>query len=120
MISIPENYIHKYASTFWSHDSLPELVLGIHASKPGVYGSLSVMQGAVSYQVFSAADAPMPDSETRIEAGAFWVMTPDQWQRIAPLTEDSYFMIDFFADPEVKLQGFGLNKVLNVVERGIE
>lgn len=119
MILIPESYIHKYATTFWNPASLPELVRRIHANKPGVYGRLSVMQGAVSYQVFSAAEAPTPESETRIEAGAFWVMTPEQWQRIAPLTEDSYFMIDFFADPEVRLQGFGLNKVLNV-ERGIK
>lgn len=118
MISIPENYRHKYASTFWSRASLPESVRGIHANKPGVYGRLSVMQGAVSYQVFSAADASMPESETCTEAGAFLVITPDQWQRIEPLTEDTYFMIDFFADPEVKLQGFGLNKVLNV-ERGV-
>lgn len=119
MISIPENYIHKYATTFWSNASLPEQVRGIHANKPGVYARASVMKGAVSYQAFSAADAPTPESETRIEAGAFLVIAPEQWQRIQLLTEDSYFMIDFFADPEVKLQGFGLKKVLNV-ERGVE
>ncbi|MCW2484350.1 DUF1971 domain-containing protein [Candidatus Symbiopectobacterium sp. NZEC127] len=119
MILIPENYIHKYATTFWSNTTLPEPVCGIYANKPGVYGRVSVMQGAVSYQAFSAADAPTPDSEMRIEAGAFLATAPSQWQRIAPLTEDTYFMIDFFADPEVKLQGFGLKKVLNA-ERGVE
>lgn len=113
-MSIPEHYIHKYATSFWSTASVPESVLSVHTNKPGVYGRVSVMKGAVSYQRFSAADAQAPESEMHIEAGGFLETAPEQWQRIALLTEDTYFMIDFFADPDVTLKGFGLKKVLNV------
>lgn len=72
MLPIPQQCIHTRSTPFWNKDTAPASILKRHldaGTQPVVYPRLSVMQGTVSYQVFLAADAPMPDSEKRIEAG---------------------------------------------------
>jgi hypothetical protein len=51
--------------------------------------------------------------EQVIEAGSFGISPPEKWHRIELLTDDTYFNIDFFADPDVTLQGAGIGKVVN-------
>lgn len=48
-----------------------------------------------------------------IEAGSFGISPPQKWHRIELLTDDTYFNIDFFADPAVTLSGAGIGKVVN-------
>ena len=65
------------------------------------------------YFGFPDADATKPDLELVIEAGSFGISPPEKWHRIELLTDDKYFNIDFFADPDVTLQGAGIGKVVN-------
>ncbi|MNL78738.1 hypothetical protein D3C87_2052020 [compost metagenome] len=71
------------------------------------------MQGAVKYFGFPDAVETEPDLELVIEAGSFGVSPPEKWHRIELLTDDTYFSIDFFADPQANLEGAGLGKVVN-------
>ncbi len=71
------------------------------------------MQGAVRYFGFPDADASEPDVDVVIEAGSFGISPPQKWHRIELLTDDTWFNIDFFADPEATLEGTGLGKVVN-------
>ena len=57
--------------------------------------------------------ATEPDLEVVIEAGSFGISPPQKWHRIELLTDDTYFNIDFFADPAVTLSGAGIGKVVN-------
>ena len=113
MLRIPENFVHTRATPFWNKDSAPKALFTHHNTKAGVYGRLSVMQGAVKYFGFPDADATVPDVEIVIEAGAFAISPPQKWHRIELLTDDTYFNIDFFAAPDAKLEGTGLGKVVN-------
>ncbi|GKX56605.1 hypothetical protein SOASR030_27170 [Leminorella grimontii] len=113
MTRIPENFMHTRATPFWDKDTVPKALLAHHNTKAGVYGRLSVMRGAVKYFGFSDADAAEPDLELVIEAGSFGISPPQKWHRIELLTEDTYFNIDFFAQPDSDLSGAGLGKVVN-------
>jgi len=102
MLRIPENFVHTRSTPFWNKETAPKALFTHHNTKAGVYGRLSVMQGAVRYFGFADGDATEPDLEVVIEAGSFEL-----------LTEDTYFNIDFFADPAVTLSGAGIGKVVN-------
>ncbi|MFY9996316.1 MAG: DUF1971 domain-containing protein [Leclercia sp.] len=113
MLRIPDNFVHTRATPFWNKETAPKALLTHHNTKAGVYGRLSVMQGAVKYVGFPDATATEPDREQVIEAGTFGISPPQKWHRIELLTDDTYFTIDFFADPDVTLSGAGLGKVVN-------
>ncbi len=112
MLRIPENFVHTRSTPFWNKDTAPKALFTHHNTKASVYGRLSVMQGAVRYFGFPDADATEPDLELVIEAGSFGISPPEKWHRIELLTDDTYFNIDFFADPDVTLQGAGIGKVV--------
>lgn len=113
MLRIPDNFVHTRATPFWNKETAPKALLTHHNTKAGVYGRLSVMQGAVKYFAFPDATSTEPDREQVIEAGTFGISPPQKWHRIELLTDDTYFTIDFFADPDVTLSGAGLGKVVN-------
>ncbi|AIR03867.1 MULTISPECIES: DUF1971 domain-containing protein [Cedecea] len=113
MLTIPQTYLHTRATPFWTKETAPAALFTHHNTKAGVFGRLSVMQGAVKYFGFPDADATVPDVEIVIEAGAFAISPPQKWHRIELLTDDTYFNIDFFAAPDAKLEGTGLGKVVN-------
>ena len=101
MLRIPENFVHTRSTPFWDKDSAPKALFNHHNTKASVYGRLSVMQGAVRYFGFPDADATEPDLEQVIEAGSFGISPPEKWHRIELLTDDTYFNIDFFVEPDV-------------------
>ncbi|EOC1566310.1 DUF1971 domain-containing protein [Cronobacter dublinensis] len=111
---IPQHYVHTRATPFWNKETAPAALFTHHNTRAGVYGRLSVMQGAVKYYGFADGDAKTPDMEVLIEAGQFGISPPQKWHRIELLTEDTYFNIDFFADPDITLQGTGIGQVVNM------
>ncbi|MGL5602187.1 MAG: DUF1971 domain-containing protein [Silvania sp.] len=113
MLGIPDNFVHTRTTPFWNKETAPKALLTHHNTKAGVYGRLSVMHGAVKYIGFPDATSTEPDREQVIEAGAFGISPPQKWHRIELLTDDTWFNIDFFADPDVTLSGAGLGKVVN-------
>lgn len=110
---IPANYIHTRATAFFDKSNVPAALLSHHNTKAGVYGRLSVMCGAVRYFGFPDAHTTTPDLELVIEAGTFGISPPQKWHRIELLTDDTYFNIDFFAEPEAELTGKGIGQVVN-------
>lgn len=94
MLRIPENFVHTRSTPFWNKETAPKALFTHHNTKAGVYGRLSVMQGAVRYFGFADGDATEPDLEVVIEAGSFGISPPQKWHRIELLTEDTYFNID--------------------------
>lgn len=112
MHDIPEHYIHIRTTPFWTKENAPPSLFMPHNTPSGVYGRLSVMQGEVNVMLLSDTDITQPRQEKSIPAGAFCIVSPQQWQRVDITDPDTYFAIDFFADPNVKLQGVGLSNML--------
>ncbi len=113
MKTIPKNYVHTRTTPFWNKDTAPKPLFAHHNTKKGVFGRISVMKGAVKYFGFPDANATEPDMEVIIKAGSFGISPPQKWHRIELLTEDTYFNIDFFADPDQELEDTGLATVVN-------
>ncbi|MGP9421823.1 DUF1971 domain-containing protein [Rahnella sp. NRRL B-41462] len=112
-LTIPSHYVHTRATPFFDKSNVPAALLSHHNTKAGVYGRLSVMHGTVKYFGFPDAENKAPDLELVIEAGNFGISPPQKWHRIELLTEDTYFNIDFFTEPEAKLTGKGFGQVVN-------
>ncbi|ARJ44183.1 cytoplasmic protein [Pantoea alhagi] len=110
---IPAHFVHTRSTPFWNKESVPRALLTHHNTKKGVYGRLSVMQGAVKYYGFASEHDETPEIEVVIEAGHFGISPPEYWHHVELLTDDTYFNIDFFADPAEELQGKGIGQVVN-------
>ncbi|HEY2452685.1 MAG TPA: DUF1971 domain-containing protein [Scandinavium sp.] len=112
-LAIPAHYVHTRATPFFDNSTVPAGLLSHHNTKAGVYGRLSVMRGAVKYFGFPDAESTTPDVELVIEAGHFGISPPQKWHRIELLTDDTWFNIDFFAEPQAQLTGKGFGQVVN-------
>ncbi|WP_415751637.1 DUF1971 domain-containing protein [Hafnia alvei] len=88
-------------------------LLSHHNTKAGVYGRLSVMQGAVKYYGFANEQAQTPEIEVTINAGQFGVSPPQYWHKVELLTEDTYFNLDFFAQDSADAEKSDLTKVVD-------
>ncbi|QGU89835.1 DUF1971 domain-containing protein [Erwinia sorbitola] len=110
---IPKNYIHTRSTPFWDKNTVPKALLTHHNTKKGVYARLCVMQGAVKYYGFASADEAEPEIEIIIQAGHFGISPPEYWHHIRLLTDDTFFNIDFFAQPDQPLDGAGIGQVVN-------
>ncbi|ROP58288.1 tellurite resistance-related uncharacterized protein [Enterobacter sp. BIGb0383] len=112
-LKIPENFRHTRSTPFWNKQTVPQALLTHHNTKKGVFGRLSVMQGAVKYIGFRDEHDETPEIEVVIEAGHFGISPPQYWHRVELLTDDTYFNLDFFADPDEPLEGKGIGQVVN-------
>lgn len=104
MLPIPQQCIHTRSTPFWNKDTAPAGIFKRHldaGTQPGVYPRLSVMRGAVKYLGFADATTPEPERELLITAGHFGVFPPEKWHCIEVMTEDTYFNIEFFVEPDV-------------------
>jgi len=54
--------------------------------------------------------------ETTIIAGQCGISPPLSWHRIELLSDDTYFNLEFFADPDVALEGDGFERELHIPE----
>jgi tellurite resistance-related uncharacterized protein len=114
---IPFHFRHTRSTPFWNKETVPQALLTHHNTKKGVYGRLSVMAGAVKYIGFHNQHDETPEIEVVIEAGHFGISPPQYWHRIELLTDETYFNIDFFADPAHALEGEGIGQVVNTHRR---
>lgn len=112
--TIPANFVHTRSTPFWDKDSVPKALLNHHNTKKGVFGRLSVMRGAVKYYGFASETDKTPETEVVINAGQFGISPPQYWHHIELLTDDTYFNIDFFTNPNEELEGRGPGQVVHV------
>ncbi len=110
---IPVHFRHTRSTPFWTKETVPQALLTHHNTKKGVYGRLSVMNGAVKFFGFASEQATEPEMEVVIKAGQFGVTPPQYWHRIELLSDDTWFNLDFFADPNDVLEGKGIGQVVN-------
>lgn len=111
-VQIPIHFRHTRSTPFWTKETVPQALLTHHNTKAGVYARLSVMQGAVKFFGFASEHDTTPEVEVVIEAGHFAISPPQYWHRIELLTDDTWFNIDFFADPAAQLTGKGIAQVV--------
>lgn len=109
-LSIPVHFRHRRATPFWDRQTAPQALFTNHQNEADVYCRLSVMQGAVKLFCFADQDASDPVSEIVIEAGHTHIILPLCWFSIALVTDESYFNLDYFAEPSMQSRNTHLSE----------
>jgi len=107
-IVIPTNYVHVRSTPLWTNDTAPASIWQRHldaGTRQGVYPRLSVMQGAIRYFGYADETSPGPVETLTSEAGQFGVFPAEVWHRIAALSDDTVFNVDFWVDPNILIEG---------------
>lgn len=85
----------KYGGTaVFTEKTVPAKLTSAHDTKPGVWGKLIVLDGALDYVV----PGP-PEERARIEAGGFGVIEPEVKHYVTPLGPVT-FRVDFYRKEE--------------------
>lgn len=90
MSEFPED-LEKYAETAeFTETTVPSKITTIHDTKPGVWGKLVVLEGALDYIIIGP-----PLRKQRIDAGSFGVIEPTVPHRV-DLLGPVRFTIEFW------------------------
>ncbi|WP_428409143.1 DUF1971 domain-containing protein [Hyphococcus sp.] len=87
---LPEGLVHYGGTPVFTEKTVPEKLLRAHDTKPGVWGKLVVLDGAVDYVIFGP-----PEDRARIEAGGFAIIEPEVKHLVTPLGPAT-FRVDFY------------------------
>ncbi|OON41052.1 tellurite resistance protein [Izhakiella australiensis] len=107
-ILIPADYIHTRSTPLWTKETAPASIWRRHldaGTRQGVFPRLSVLQGAIKYYGYADETSEAPVETLTIEAGQFGVFPAEKWHRIAALSDDTLFSVDFYVDPKILMQG---------------
>ena len=81
MRALPD-HVRKYSETpVFTEQNIPAKLTAEHSTKPGVWGRLVVLEGAVDYFI-----AGPPQSRQRIAAGDFGVIEPEKLHHVELLS----------------------------------
>ncbi len=102
MNKIPENFV-KYKSTpVFTKNDVPKMFIHLHNTRAGVYGKICVLAGTLKFFGFTKRKGNI-EQEISIEAGDFTVSPPEYWHKVAFLTEETMFRVDFYAENNAKI-----------------
>ncbi len=87
---LPEGLVHYGGTAVFTEKTAPEKLLRAHDTKPGVWGKLVVLDGALDYVV----PGP-PEERLRIEGGGFGIIEPEVKHYVTPLGPVT-FRVDFY------------------------
>lgn len=88
--SLPEELVKYGGTPVFTEKTVPERLLRAHDTKPGVWGKLIVLDGALDYVI-----PGFPDAHKRIEAGDYGVIEPEMKHYVTPLGAVT-FRVDFY------------------------
>jgi len=85
----------KYAETkVFTTETVPAKLTNEHDTKPGVWGKLKVLTGALDYIVCGP-----PEKVQHLRAGQHTIVLPTQMHRVS-LEEKSSFYVEFYHIPK--------------------
>ena len=91
---IPEGLEKFSESPVFDQDTTPDALKKDHQIKPGVWGKLVVLDGALEYLV-----ADTPEDARRIEASGHAIIEPEQLHSVR-MIGDVRFQVEFYRQPK--------------------
>ncbi|MBL6538847.1 SAM-dependent methyltransferase TehB [Streptococcus suis] len=83
----------------WNQKTVPKEFLNRHTTKPATWAKLRVVKGQVRFEFLSELDEIL-SSFVYGPADDIPFVEPEVWHRVALLTEDTEFFLEFFCQPE--------------------
>lgn len=99
MLSIPDDFINYKSTPSFTKSNIPKMFLHLHNTKAGVYGKICVTQGELKFFGFTERRGDV-EQEVTITAGQSALSPPEYWHKVAFLTEDTEFHVDFYAQKQ--------------------
>ncbi|WP_144210544.1 DUF1971 domain-containing protein [Shewanella donghaensis] len=99
MISIPDDFINYKSTPEFTKATIPKMFLHLHNTKAGVYGKIGVTKGQLKFYGFTSRRGEV-EQEVIIEAGDSGISPPEYWHKVAFLTDDTEFHVDFYAQKD--------------------
>ncbi len=92
--NIPEGLVKYFESKIFTEKTVPEKLLTLHDTKPGVWARIVVLEGSLDYVVPGA-----PERNRRLETGDYGVIRPTEAHRVE-LLGMVRFQVEFYRPEE--------------------
>lgn len=89
-LELPEGFVAYRKTAIFTESTVPRGLLSAHSTKPGVWGKLEVLNGAISYVVEAE-----PEQHTLVRAGRTWLIAPEVKHRVE-LDGPVEFTVEFY------------------------
>lgn len=99
MKSIPKNFINYKSTPIFDKNNVPKMFLHEHNTKEGVYGKIKVLRGSLTFYGFSQRRGEI-EQEVTLLAGDSAISPPQYWHKVALLTQETQFKVDFYAQQD--------------------
>lgn len=83
----------------WNKESLPQMFQEMHNTKVGTWAKLTILSGSLKYFALDEAGNVLDTAIFDVENQAPFV-EPQQWHRVAPLSDDLQCYLEFYCRPQ--------------------
>ncbi len=83
--SVPDGLVKYFESEVFTEKTVPERLLTLHDTKPGVWARIVVLEGCLDYVV-----PGLPERNRRLETGDYGVIRPTEPHRVELLGKVSF------------------------------
>lgn len=83
----------------WNKESLPQMFQEMHNTKVGTWAKLTILSGSLKYFALDEAGNVLDTAIFDVENQAPFV-EPQQWYRVAPLSDDLQCYLEFYCRPQ--------------------
>ena len=83
--SVPDGLVKYFESEVFTEKTVPERLLTLHDTKPGVWARIVVLEGCLDYVV-----PGLPERNRRLETGDYGVIRPAEPHRVELLGKVSF------------------------------
>lgn len=83
----------------WNKESLPQMFQEMHNTKVGTWAKLTILSGSLKYFALDEAGNILDTAIFDVENQAPFV-EPQQWHRVAPLSDDLQCYLEFYCRPQ--------------------
>ncbi len=94
--NIPDDFVHYKTTPLFTKSNIPKLFLFEHNTKAGVFGKICVSFGRLQFSGFSERRG-LIEQDIVILAGEHAISPPEYWHKVAFLTDDTEFKVEFYA-----------------------
>ncbi|SFC45946.1 DUF1971 domain-containing protein [Pseudoalteromonas denitrificans] len=102
MSQIPNDFVNYKSSAILTKDNVPKMFLHLHNTRAGVYGKICVLAGTLKFYGFTDRRGEV-EKEIVIHANESAISPPQYWHKVALLTEDTQFRVDFYAQQDSEI-----------------
>ncbi|MCK5883800.1 MAG: DUF1971 domain-containing protein [Bacteriovoracaceae bacterium] len=98
-MKIPSDFVNYRSTKVFTKDTVPKLLVKSHNTKAGVYGKITVLNGALKFYGLESDNGAV-EAEVLISANESAISPPQYWHRVEFTTDDTTFKIDFYAQKD--------------------